>query len=130
MRHRSTRTAVSCILHWRVTRDRRTFRMKNAPFPRVMYRYRVAGPTIFFNVCIFQRFWCYCPRDLRPDSGSVLFESHRASYHSRALIARVNQGDAIKVHVAHYTQRKNSKKMMQALWKTVFFFVHIMYKVN
>lgn len=36
---------------------------------------------LFFNVCIFQRCWCYCPRDLRPDNESVCLESHRESGH-------------------------------------------------
>lgn len=65
------------------SRGRKKLRMKNAFLPRVTYHHRVAGTTIFFNVCIFQRFWCYCPRDLRPDSRSFSWKSSGKSLFAR-----------------------------------------------
>lgn len=121
-RHRSTRAAGSCILHRGATRGRGKLRMKNALLPRVTYHHRVAGTTIFFNVCIFQRFWCYCPRDLRPDSGSFSWKSS-----SRLLFARF----CTKVSkpcrctpiacILYYMHKKKGEKGNTTLWKKSFY---------
>lgn len=78
-------------------RQGRKLRMKNALLPRVTYHHRIASTTIFFNVCIFQRFWCYCPRDLRPGSGSFSWKSSGRSLFARFCVPElVNHAGAIQ----------------------------------
>lgn len=111
----STRAAVSCILHRRATRGRGKHRMKNALLPRVTYHHRVAGTTIFFNVCIFQRFWCYCPRDLRPDSGSFSWKSSSRSLFARFCteVSKPCWCTPIALYIALYAKKKRKRKVIR-----------------